>query len=410
MSQTFVIIGASLAGASAALQLREAGFDGSIVLVGEEPDPPYERPPLSKDYLRGEATFDTFSVAPAERYRELDIDLRLSTRVTSIVPASREVILVDGGRLSYDRLLIATGSSPRHLDVPGAGLAGVHSLRTLADATAIRKAASRASHAVVVGAGWIGSEVTASLRQLGLPVTIVAPDRMPLEKVLGPEVGEVYRDLHVEHGVRLELGQGVAGFEGGESVETVVLTDGRRIGADLVVVGVGARPRVELAMEAGLEVASGILVDERLESSVPGVFAAGDVAEAWHPALATRLRVAHWDNAKRQGRHAAGSMMGSADAYLRLPYFYSDQYDLGMEYRGYAPTWDRIVFRGDVAGRVFIAFWLHDGRVVAAMNANVWKVGKPLTALIESRRRVEPGLLADPAVELEGLVALAAPA
>jgi 3-phenylpropionate/trans-cinnamate dioxygenase ferredoxin reductase subunit len=403
--QTFLIIGAGLAGASAVSQLRKDGFDGAVVLVGEELEPPYERPPLSKAYLRGEAGVDSIAIRDPSFYTEHDVDLRLSTRATAIRPASREVLLDDGSRLGYDRLLIATGSSPRRLDVPGHDLPGIHHLRTRADSAAIRQAASHASRASVVGAGWIGSEVAASLRQLGLPVAMIGPDATPLEKVLGPEVGGVFRDLHAAHGVDLSLGLRVVGFEGSAAVAAVRTSDGRRIAADLVVVGIGARPQIELAVEAGLDVGQGILVDEQLESSVPGIFAAGDVAEMWHPALKTRLRVEHQDNARRQGRAAARNMLGKAEPYVRLPYFYSDQYDLGVEYRGYAPAWDSVVTRGDLRTREFLAFWLADGRVMAAMNANTWDVGDELQELVDARRMVDPERLADPDVPISAAAA-----
>jgi 3-phenylpropionate/trans-cinnamate dioxygenase ferredoxin reductase subunit len=407
-SDPIVIIGASLAGASAAWQLREEGHPGPVVLIGEEPHPPYERPPLSKAYLRGEVGQDGFAVHEPGLYAERDIDLRLATHVAAIEPASREVVLDDGARVGYDHLLIATGSRPRRLDVPGNGLPGVHALRRVDDSDAIREAAATASRAVVVGSGWIGSEVAASLRQLGVAVTLVSPDRVPLQKVLGEEVGAVYHELQREHGVEMLMGDRVAAFRGSGSLEAVETAGGRTIEADLAVVGIGAEPRVELAVQAGLEVEAGILVDERLESSAPGIYAAGDIAEAWHPVIGERVRVEHWDNAKRQGAHAARTMLGSAEPYVRQPYFFSDQYDLSMEYRGFAPTWDRVVFRGDPASREFIAFWLAGGRVVAAMNANVRKVGKPLTALIQSRAVVATERLEDPSVPLEELAAPAA--
>lgn len=404
--QTFVIVGASLAGATAAAQLRKEGFNGRIVLVGEEQHPPYERPALSKDYLRGATKRARLDVRGQAFYLDNAIELRTGTRATAIEPGSREVLLDDGRRLRYDRLLLATGASPRRLEVPGSGLAGVHYLRTVGDADAIRAAAARAGRAVVIGAGWIGAEVAASLRQLGLPVALVAPGSMPLERVLGTEVGAVYRDLHAEHGVELVMNRRVVAFRGRDAIEAVETADGTRIEGDLIVVGAGARPRTELATEAGLDVGDGILVDEHLETSAPGVFAAGDVAAAWHPLFGARIRVEHWDNARRQGRAAAGSMLGKAEPYVRIPYFYSDQYDLGMEYAGHAPAWDRVVFRGDPAGRAFVAFWLLDGRVAAGMNANVGQVNDAIAALVGSRERVAVERLTDPAVALDDLEAL----
>ena len=405
MNGPFVIVGASLAGASAAAQLRKDGFDGPIVLLGEEPERPYERPPLSKDYLRGTSGRDALPIHGPTFYDEHAIDLRTATPVTAIDPSRREVVLDDGERIGYERMLLSTGASPRRLEVPGRGLPGVHDLRTLDDADRLRAAAGAAQRVVVIGGGWIGAEVAASLRQLGLPVTLVAPGSVPLERVLGPEVGGVYRDLHEAHGVRLVMGQRVTAITGRARAEAVETSDGTRIEADLVVVGVGARPRIELAVAAGIAVGDGILVDEHLETSAAGVFAAGDVAEMWHPALRARVRVEHQDNAKRQGRAAARNMLGKAESYVRLPFFYSDQYDLGMEYRGYAPAWDSVVVRGDLGEREFLAFWLADGRVMAAMNANVWDAGDGLQHLVDAGRIVDPGRLANPAVPLGALVA-----
>lgn len=404
----FVIIGASLAGANAAAQLRKDGFEGRIVLVGEEPDRPYERPPLSKDYLRGETERAKLDVHGPDFYAENAIELRLGTRAVALEPAGREVVLEGGERLRYERLLLATGAAPRRLEAPGAGLAGIHYLRTVGDADAIRAALAVAHRVVVIGGGWIGAEVAASARQLGLPVALVADGAVPLERVLGAEIGAVYRDLHAEHGVDLVLNQRAVAFHGRTVVEAVETADGTRIEGDLVVVGVGALPRTELAASAGLEVGDGVLVNEHLESSRPGIFAAGDVAAAWHPLYETRIRVEHWDNARRQGRAAARNMLGHAEPYARVPYFYSDQYDLSMEYAGYAPAWDRVVVRGDPARREFLAFWLRDGRVVAGMSANIHRMSTPISALVASGRQVAVDRLVDPAVPLDDLEALLA--
>lgn len=407
--RTIVIIGASLAGAKAAEALRKEGYDGRIVMFGDEPRLPYLRPPLSKEYLRGESPFDKTLVHPPAWYDEQRIELNLATPVRALDSATHEVVLADGHRLAFDRLLIATGSSPRRLTIPGNDLAGVHYLRTVEDADAIRDAAVGAHRVVVIGGGWIGAEVAASMRQLGLPVTVVAPGSVLLERVLGTEVGTVYRDLHAEHGVELVMNQRAAAFRGTNKVESVEIADGTRIQGDLVVVGVGAQPRTELAAGAGLDVGDGIFVDEHLQTSVPGIFAAGDVASAWHPLLGSRLRVEHWDNARRQGRAAARNMLGMAEPYLRIPYFYSDQYDLSMEYAGFASAWDRVIFRGEPAGREFVAFWLSDGRVVAGMNANVWKVNDAIAGLVGSREKVATERLRDPAVALDDLDALLLP-
>ncbi|HET7645379.1 MAG TPA: FAD-dependent oxidoreductase [Candidatus Limnocylindria bacterium] len=396
-----VIVGASLAGASAAFALREAGFTGSITLVGEEPQLPYERPPLSKAYLRGEEDLEKAYVRPADAYVEQEIDLRLGTRAVTIDRAARRVTLEDRTELAYDRLLLATGAEARRIGVPGSDLANVHVLRTVADADAIRAAAASAERIVVVGGGWIGSEVAASLRQVGRAVTLVTNLPNPLEGVLGPEVASVYADLHRANGIHLVAGR-ATGFDGDRSVTGVRLQRGTVLPADLVVVGVGAAPRVELARRAGLEVApSGIAVDEQLRTSDPAIHAAGDVAAAWHPRYAERLRVEHWDNAREQGATAARNMLGAGEPYDRTPYFYSDQFDLGMEARGLLRDWDEVVIRGDAAAREFVAFWLRAGRVVAAMNANVWDVGEQLAALVDSGASVDAARLADPTLPLE---------
>lgn len=406
---TIAIIGAGLAGAKAAEALRKDGYDGRIAMFGDEARLPYLRPPLSKDYLRGESDLDAVFVHPQAWYDEHRIDLRVSTPVRAIEPKVKTLLLDDGSRIAFDRLLLSTGASSRRLDIPGHDLAGVHYLRSLDDADAIRSAATGAHRAVVVGGGWIGAEIAASLRQLGLPVAMVAGTSVPLERVLGAEVGGVYRDLHAEHGVEFLMNQRVAAFQGQTAVEAVETADGTRISGDLVVVGIGAEPRTRLAQEAGLEVGNGIIVDEFLETSTPGIYAAGDVAAAWHPVLNTRLRVEHWDNARRQGRTAARNMLGRAEPYARIPYFYSDQYDLGMEYAGYAPGWDRVVFRGEPASREFVAFWLLDGRVVAGMNANVWQVNDAISALVASRENVVVERLLDPTVPIDDLESLTHP-
>jgi 3-phenylpropionate/trans-cinnamate dioxygenase ferredoxin reductase component len=401
-SPTFVIVGAGLAGAKAAETLRAEGFDGRLLLVGQEGERPYERPPLSKAYLRGEADRDSLYVHDEGFYAAHDIELRTSTPVRSIDPAGRRLELASGERIGYDRLLLATGSAPRRLRLPGADLAGVHYLRSRHDADSLAAAAANAEQVVVVGTGWIGSEAAASLRQLGRKVTMVGPDTAPLARVLGPEVAEVYRDLHAEHGVRLALGTRVAGFRGHGRVEAVVTDHGETIDGDLVLVGAGAIPRTELAEAAGLPVGNGLLVNEQLEAvGAAGIYAAGDVAAAWHPRYQTYLRVEHWANALNQGPAAARNMLGIPTPYARLPYFYSDQYDLGMEYSGYAATWDRVVVRGDLATRRFIAFWLKDQRVLAGMNAGVWDVTEPIQALIRGGRPVDPERLADPGIPLD---------
>jgi 3-phenylpropionate/trans-cinnamate dioxygenase ferredoxin reductase component len=401
-SPTFVIVGSGLAGAKAAETLRAEGFGGRLLLIGEEAERPYDRPPLSKAYLRGETDRDSLYLHPEEFYATHDIELHPSTLARSIDPARHQLELASGGRIGYQRLLLATGAAPRRLPLPGADLDGVHHLRSRRDADVLAAAAGRAEHVVVVGTGFIGSEAAASLRQLGREVTLVGPDRAPLARVLGPEVAGVYRDLHAGHGVRLVPGTRVAGFRGTGQVEAVVTGDGRTIECDLVLMGAGAIPRTELAEVAGLPVRNGVLVNDQLEAvGAAGVYAAGDVAAAWHPRYQTYLRVEHWANALNQGPAAARNMLGRSVPYARLPYFYSDQYDLGMEYSGLAATWDRVVFRGDPATHAFIAFWLKDQRVIAGMNANIWDVVQAIQSLIRGGRPVDPERLANPDIPLD---------
>jgi 3-phenylpropionate/trans-cinnamate dioxygenase ferredoxin reductase subunit len=402
--RTFVIAGAGLAGAKAAETLRAEGFDGRLLLVGAETERPYERPPLSKDYLRGEAERASIYVHDEGFYGANEIELRLGRTASELDPDARELTLDDGERIRYDRLLLATGAEPRRLELPGGDLDGVRYLRSVTNCDALRDRFDGARSLVVVGAGWIGCEVAASARQRGLEVTIVEPLSVPLERVLGAELGGFYRDVHADHGVRVITGAGIASFEGGRAVERARLGDGRAVDCDLVVVGVGVRPRTGLAERAGLTVDDGIVVDERLETSAPGVFAAGDVARARHPFYGRHVRVEHWATALRQGPAAARAMLGRETAYDRLPYFYSDQYDVGMEYTGLALEWDRVVVRGDPAGRELVAFWLAGERVVAGMNVNVWDVAEPIERLIRARGPVDADRLADPAIALDELV------
>ncbi len=408
--ERIVIVGAGLAAARAAESLRNEGFEGSITIFGDEPERPYLRPPLSKQFLRGEGGREQVYVYPETFYPEQRIDLGSATTVCAIEPRSREVVLDGEDRVPFDRLLIATGAQPRTLPVPGADLPGVMTLRTMADADAIRAAATDAERIAVIGAGWIGSEVAASLRMLGRTVVLIAPEAAPLERVLGPEVGGVYRDLHLERGVDWRPGTTVQRIIGTARVEGIETSAGERISADLVVAGIGVQPRTELAVLAGAAVGDGIEVSSTLETSVPGIFAAGDVASAWHPFYERRLRTEHWANAKFQGSTAGRSMLGGTEPYDRIPYFYSDQYDLGMEYTGWASPSDRLVVRGSLADRRFVAFWLAEGRVVAGMNANVWDVAKPIERLVRSRAVVDPGALADPSVAIDELAGVAAAA
>jgi 3-phenylpropionate/trans-cinnamate dioxygenase ferredoxin reductase subunit len=401
--QTFVIVGASLAGAKAAETLRIEGFDGRVVLIGEETERPYERPLLSKDYLRGEKPAAKLYVHDEGFYANNNIELLTGTQVASFDPAMHELTMKNGSRMPYSRLLLSTGAVPRRLPLPGAELPGVQYLRNMGDSDALRTAIGAATRVVVIGAGWIGSEVAASARQLGAEVAIVAPETVPLERVLGQEIGDVYRDLHADHGVALHLATQIEAIVGTVAAQGVRTKDGSLIEGDLVVVGVGASPRDELARDAGLDVENGIVVDEFLRTSAADVFAAGDVASTWNPMYQKRIRLEHWANALNQGQTAARNMLDQGTAYAKLPYFYSDQYDFGMEYNGFAADWDQVVVRGDVAGREFLAFWLKDGHVLAGMNANVWDQGDGIKALIRSDTTVNLDRLADPSVPLADL-------
>jgi 3-phenylpropionate/trans-cinnamate dioxygenase ferredoxin reductase component len=403
--QTFVIAGASLAGAKAAQELREHGFDGRVVLIGSEPERPYERPPLTKDYLRGESEREKAYVHGADFYDQHDIELMTDTTVTAIDPDGSRVTLDGGRELAYEKLLLTTGSEPRPIPAPGAELDGIHYMRSLADCDVLRRRLDDSGRVAVVGAGWIGSEFAASARQLGLEVTVIDPLALPNERIFGAEVGGFYRDVHVQHGVEMLLGQGVEAFEGDGAVARVRTSAGKVVECDFAVVGIGITPRIGLAAGAGLAVDNGVVTNERLETSAPTIFAAGDVASAWHPFYEQQIRVEHWANALNQGPAAARAMLGEDVSYDRIPYFFSDQYDVGMEYAGYATSWDQVVFRGDRDGGEFIAFWLSDGRVVGGMNVNVWDVNQHVQDLIRSRRLVDVAALTDPDTPLDSLVA-----
>ena len=403
--QTFVIAGASLAGAKAAETLRSEGFAGRIVLIGDEPVRPYERPPLSKAYLRGEVDFDSAAVHPQGFYAEHDIELLTSTAVTSIDPKAKQIEMDPGGSLAYDQLLLTTGAKPRQVAMVGAQLPGIHYLRSLSSCDALRSALAQGTRLVVVGAGWIGSEVAASARQLGKEVALIEAGQVPLERVLGTEVGTMFRDLHAENGVELHMGTGVEAFQGSAAVEQVTLTDGTSVSGDIFVVGIGVNPRIELAAAAGLAIENGVVVDQHLATSAPGIWAAGDLANAFHPVFEVQIRLEHWSAALNQGPVAAKNMLGQNVDYRKIPYFFSDQYDLGMEYNGYAAQWDQVVYRGDRASREVIVFWLDAGVPVAGMNVNVWDVSDPIAALVAAKQRVDPSRLSDPDIDLASLVA-----
>jgi 3-phenylpropionate/trans-cinnamate dioxygenase ferredoxin reductase subunit len=404
--ETFVIVGAGLAGAKAAEALRSHGFDGRLVLLGGEHHAPYERPPLSKDYLMGKTPREKVFAHGHNWYAEHDVDLRSGQFVTGLDRDAQGVRLADGSVVSYNKLLLTTGSSPRELRVPGADAGGVHYLRTLDDSDVLREVLATVSRLVVIGAGWIGLEVTAAARLTGVEVTVVETAELPLLRVLGPEVGQVFVDLHRQHEVDFRFNVSLAEIvtENGVAIG-VRLNDGTTVAADAVLVAVGAGPNVQLGEAAGLHVDNGIVVDAALRTNDPNIFAAGDVANAFHPFFERQIRVEHWANARRQPKAAAASMLGNAVSYDELPYFYTDQYDLGMEYVGYVESdgYDRVVFRGDVAGREFIAFWLSNDRVVAGMNVNVWDVVEPIKNIIRSRAVIPAHELADVAIPLTDL-------
>ena len=392
-----VIVGTGLAGASAAGALREQGFEGDVLLIGEQRHRPYELPALSKGILLGD-TEDPDWVHDESFYAEKNVELRLHTRATAIHLGDR-TIDVGGATEPWDRLVLATGSTPRRLRVPGADYPNIRRLRRLDDSRDLRAELTEGRRVVIIGAGWIGCEVAAAARKHGAEVTVIDPLPLPLHRVLGDTVGEVFRTMHETEGVTFRLGVGVAEYVGADGVATGVrLEDGTEVTGDVLLLAVGARPRTELARDAGLELSegNGVAVGASLRTSAPDVYAVGDIAAQTHPRLGTRVRVEHWANAKDQGAHVAKNLLGADEPYTASPYFFSDQYDLGMEFRGLAdPFADELVVRGDLEGREFTAFWLRDGAVQAAMNVNMWDDGDALQALVDARARVEPAKLAD---------------
>ncbi|MFB7711473.1 NAD(P)/FAD-dependent oxidoreductase [Streptomyces sp. NPDC056105] len=414
--QTFVIVGGGLAGAKAAETLRSEGFNGRVILIGDEGDHPYERPPLSKGYLQGKEERDSVFVHEPAWYAQNDIELHLGQTVVAVDPAVKNVRLGDGTVVHYDKLLLVTGAEPRRMDIPGTDLAGVHHLRRLAHAERLRGVLASLGrdngHIVIAGAGWIGLEVAAAAREYGAEVTVVEPEATPLHAVLGPEIGQIFADLHAEHGVRFHFGTRLTAITGQDGMVLAALTDdGDEHPAHDVLAAIGAAPRTSLAESAGIELADrssggGIAVDASLRTSDPDIYAAGDVAAVQHPLFGTRLRVEHWANALNGGPAAARAMLGQEVTYDRVPYFFSDQYDVGLEYSGWAPpgSYDQVVIRGDAGKRQFIAFWLKDGRVLAGMNVNVWDVTESIQALIRTGVRPGADRLADPSVALTELL------
>jgi 3-phenylpropionate/trans-cinnamate dioxygenase ferredoxin reductase component len=411
----FVIVGASLAGAKAAETLRSEGFDGRIMLIGEETDRPYERPPLSKEYMVGKAPRDKAFVHDGNWYAEHDVELLLGVSVTALDPIAHSVTLDGFEQMHYDKLLLATGSRPRRLDLPGADLSGVRYLRTLPDADLILEGLRPGAHVVVIGGGWIGLETVAAAVSHGSTVTLIEQDTLPLRRVLGDEVASIYAKLHRSHGVDFRPSSGVSDFVGSVgSVTGVTLSDGSVVPADMAIVGVGVVPNVELAAAAGIAVDNGIVTDAALRTSAADVYACGDVSSFMSPLVGKHLRIEHWANALNGGPAAARSMLGQDVSYDRVPYFYSDQYDLGMEYSGYVEPggYDQVVFRGEtemVDGNApsFLAFWIRDGRMLAGMNCNIWDVQDDIQKLVSagySGKSVDLAKLANPDVPLSDLI------
>jgi 3-phenylpropionate/trans-cinnamate dioxygenase ferredoxin reductase subunit len=404
VASTVVVVGASLAGAVAAATLRQEGFDGDVVLVGAEEYPPYERPQLSKQYLRGEKPFEKLLVRPVSFYDDHRIDVMFGVRASAVEPRERSVVLQNGRRLRYDRLLLATGARNRRLPIPGRDLAGVLALRSVGDADAIRREIVPGRRAAVIGMGFIGSEVAASLRQAGVEVVGLEPFPAPLCRVLGVSIGRVLADVHREHGVETIFEDAIDAFEGDERVRRVVTKGGRRIDCDFAVVGLGVEPDVDWLAGSGLEVENGILVDELCRTSVDDVFAAGDVANHYHPRFGRRMRVEHWQNAMQQGAAAARAMLGRGQPYEPVHWFWSDQFDVNLQYAGFHQEWDRMVVRGSLEARSFLAFYLNHGRIDAIVAMNRGKDLRRAMPLIKARAALTPSRLEDESVDLRDLV------
>ena len=403
MAAAYVIVGGSLAGATAAVTLREEGADGSVTLIGAEREPPYERPPLSKAYLRGEVPFDKSFVRPPAFYAEQRIETILGVRATRIDPATRVVELEDRRRVPFDALLIATGGRNRRLSIPGSELEGIYSLRTVEDADRIKVEIGIGRRVVVVGMGFIGSEVAASLRQQGLDVVAIEPAQTPLFRVLGEAVGQSIADLHRAHGVRTVFEDTVAAFEGTRRVSRVITKSGVRLECDFVVAGIGIEPVVDIVEGTGVRIDNGVVVDEYCQTNVPGIYAAGDVANHYHPVFDRQIRVEHWHNAVKQGAVAARNMLGRAVPYDEIHWFWSDQYEANLQYAGFHTKWDQLVVRGRLDSGSFLAFYINDGRIDAVAGLNRAKDVRRAIPLIKARRMVNPGDLQDESIDLRAL-------
>jgi 3-phenylpropionate/trans-cinnamate dioxygenase ferredoxin reductase subunit len=397
-----VILGASMAGATAAITLREESAD-TITVIGAEPEPPYERPPLSKAYLRGEVTFDSALVRPSVFYAQHAIETMLDARAVRVDTSERIVELADSRHVPFDTLLIATGGRNRRLSMPGAHLDGIYGLRTVRDADRIREATAAGGRAVVVGMGFIGSEVAASLRKKGLDVVAIDPGKTPLFRVLGEAVGRTIADLHRTHGVRTIFEDTVASFEGDGHVAGVVTRNGLRLACDLVVAGIGVEPAVEFLDGSGVGIDNGVVVDQYLETNVSGVFAAGDVANHYHPLFRRHIRLEHWQNAVRQGAAAARNMLRQQTVYDEIPWFWSDQYEANLQYAGFHTTWDELVVRGRLDSGGYLACYVKDGRIDAAVALNRGKDIRRVIPLIRSRAIVDIARLRDEHVDLRSL-------
>src|SRR5215212_9365609 len=404
LTATFLIVGAGLAGGGAAPTPREQRLDGRVVLIGADPQPPYERPPLSKEYLRGESPFEQALFQPLDFYGENDIETRFGVRVTRVHATEKVIELDNGERVPYEALLVATGGRNRRIPIPGFDLEGIYGLRTVADSDHIRAEISPGRKAVVVGMGFIGSEVAASLRQSGVEVAVVDRNTVPLRRVLGEEVGRVMEGIHLDHGAKLIFEDTVAAFEGGDRVERVVTQGGRRVECDFVVVGLGVEPVTELLADTGVQIDNGIVVDEFCRTGVEGIYAAGDVANHYHPVFERRIRVEHWQNALEQGPAAARSMLGKAEPYEEVPWFWSDQYDFNLQYAGFHTEWDELVVRGNTEERNFIAFYRKIERVLAAVAVNRGRDLRRSMRLIKAQRPVDAAKLRDPDVDLRALL------
>jgi 3-phenylpropionate/trans-cinnamate dioxygenase ferredoxin reductase subunit len=403
MAPRYVIVGASLAGATAAITLREEGADGTVTLIGAENEPPYERPPLSKAYLRGDAPFDKSLVRPAAFYAEHGIETIFGARAARIDPSARIVELEDQRRVPFDVLLIATGGRNRRIAIPGGNLEGIYSLRTVKDADRIREEIVAGRRVVVVGMGFIGSEVAASLRQKGLDVVAIDPSRTPLFRVLGEAVGQTIADLHRAHGVRTIFEDTVAAFEGTRRVTHAVTKAGLRLECDFVVVGIGIEPAVELLDGSGIHVDNGVVVDEYCQTDVSGVYAAGDVANHYHPIFDRRIRVEHWQNAIKQGAAAARNMLGKHVAYDEVHWFWSDQYGANLQYAGFHMKWEQLVVRGRLDSGSYLACYVNGGRIDAAVGLDRARDVRRVMPLIKSRRAVDLEQLRDEGVDLRSL-------